>query len=201
VVFTDDKTKEFSLESLGKFTIEISSEMADFHIDTSLDDDQDFNGFTAEEVLQATKKCADIRELDLSDISFSEVLSDEEDSPGDLDSEAENDVTWSGDLSRIQIPQFTESVGPTTILDAGENELDFLFLLFPHSLFRDISDQTNLYADQLQHKLQREDRQWKRTTLTEIMAFIGIRIYMSILQLPSMDMYWSTDYMFGNLFG
>jgi len=62
-------TMEFSLESHLKYSIVISSEMADFHFQTSLDDDE-FDGFTAE-VLRASKKAADVGELvgnDLSDI-------------------------------------------------------------------------------------------------------------------------------------
>jgi hypothetical protein len=54
---------------------------------------------------------------------------------------------------------------------------------------------------QLQQKLGRQDKQWTATTVDEIRAYLGIRIFMSVLQLPAMEMYWSTDYMLGNLFG
>jgi len=55
VVFTDDIHN-------GIYSIVIASEIANFHFQTSLDDDI-FDGFTAE-VLQASKKGADVRELD-----------------------------------------------------------------------------------------------------------------------------------------
>ena len=34
--------------------------------------------------------------------------------------------------------------------------------------------------------------------MKEILAFIGMRIYMSIVNLPNMKMYWSEDQLFGN---
>jgi hypothetical protein len=81
-----------------------------------------------------------------------------------------------------------------------KNELDFVSLIFIPEILSILVAQTKLYAMQLQQKLGRQDNQWTATTVNEIRAYLGIRIFMSVLQLPAMEMYWSTDYMFGNLF-
>lgn len=41
---------------------------------------------------------------------------------------------------------------------------------------------------------------WSPVTVEDVQAYLGIRVYMSILALPNIDMYWSTDPVFGNLF-
>lgn len=85
-------------------------------------------------------------------------------------------------------------------MTADKNVFDFLQLMFPPEIFHILATQTNLYAQQVQEKLDKSDSQWTATFLDEMKAFIEIILYMSILQLPAMEMYWSTDYMFGNLF-
>ena len=52
----------------------------------------------------------------------------------------------------------------------------------------------NKHADQTQQRKGQNDNTWHRT---EIRAFIGMRIYMSIVNLPNMKMYWSEDQFFG----
>ena len=79
-------------------------------------------------------------------------------------------------------------------MTADKNEFNFLNLIFPPEIFDILVTQTNLYAQQVQEKLDKPDSRWTDTTLDEIKAFIGIRLYMRILQLPAMEMYWSTDY-------
>ena len=49
-----------------------------------------------------------------------------------------------------------------------------------------------------QQKKEQNDNKWHRTDAKEIRAFIGMRIYMSIVNLPNMKMYWSEDQFFGN---
>ncbi|CAC5420393.1 unnamed protein product [Mytilus coruscus] len=163
-------------------------------------DEDEFEGFTPEDVIQSIEKGAQLQQInddELSDISFDEGDEDESQSEsGSDDSEDE----WTDALSQIDLPVFTESVGPTTAMTADRNELDFLNLMFPTVIFEILVAQTNLYAKQLQEKAGKPDTQWSDTTVVEMKAYIGIRLYMSILQLPTMEMYWSKDFMFGNLF-
>lgn len=79
-------------------------------------------------------------------------------------------------------------------MTADKNEFNFLNLILPPEIFDILVTQTNLYAQQVQEKLDKPDSRWTDTTLDEMKAFIGIRLYMRILQLPAMEMYWSTDY-------
>ena len=43
------------------------------------------------------------------------------------------------------------------------------------------------------------DPKWKVTMEEEIKAYIGLRLYMSIVDLPEMKMFWRKDAFFGNL--
>jgi hypothetical protein len=76
-----------------------------------------------------------------------------------------------------------------------------LFFVHQYNLHfcpQDIVQETNAYA---QRKiLEKPDPSWSPVALDEMKAFLGIRMYMSIVQLPQTDMYWSTEAVFGNLF-
>ena len=190
--------------------------MAAMAEESDSDSDDEFEGFTASDFMLALRKQkAELVEVsmdELSDISFDE--SESESSKTDSDTEIDNSsessssddeqlpeggVKWRERLSAIRIPAFTSREGPSRELEAEANEKDFLNLLFPDIVFDILAIQTNLYAEQLQEK-NGIDKHWTDTNQSEMKAYIGMRIYMSILQLPAMDMYWSTDYMFGNLF-
>ena len=190
--------------------------MAAMAEESDSDSDDEFEGFTASDFMLALRKQkAELVEVsmdELSDISFDESESEgsETDSDTEIDNSSESsssddeqlpegDVKWRERLSAITIPAFTSREGPSRELEADANEKDFLNLLFPDIVFDILAIQTNLYAEQLQEK-NGVDKHWTNTSQSEMKAYIGMRIYMSILQLPAMDMYWSTDYMFGNLF-
>ena len=177
--------------------------MAELIFDTS-SEDEELEGFTPDDVIKAIQKRSELRRLnedELSDISFDD-LAENECENDDCDSESNDgeDEIWKDTLSAIQTPAFTQRTGPTTVMNAEKNELDFVSLIFIPEILSILVAQTNLYAMQLQQKLGRQDKQWTATTVDEIRAYLGIRIFMSVLQLPAMEMYWSTDYMFGNLF-
>jgi hypothetical protein len=53
----------------------------------------------------------------------------------------------------IQTPAFTPRTGPTTVMNAEKNELDFVSLIFIPEILSILVAQTNLYAMQLQQKL------------------------------------------------
>ena len=58
--------------------------------------------------------------------------------------------------------------------------------------------ETNRYAEWKMKS--KPDRNWSEVTVEELQAYLGIRMYMSVLVLPSYDMYWSKDSVFGNHF-
>ena len=157
------------------------AEFDNFNFDTSSDEGE-FEGFTPNDVMIGFEKGAQLRQIndgELSDVSFDEDDDDDEQSQSESDND-ENDE-WSDTLSDIKIPDFTEPVGPKTVMTADKNEFDFLQLIFPPEIFDILVTQTNLYAQQVQEKLDKPDSQWTDTTLDEMKAFIGIRLYMSIL--------------------
>ena len=105
---------------------------------------------------------------------------------------------WTDQLTPSVIKDFVDNAGPTTVLSGDKREIDFFQLLFPENLFSLIANETNKYADQTQQKKGQNNNKWHQTDAKEIHAFIGMRIYMSIVNLPSMKMYWSEDQFFGN---
>ena len=46
----------------------------------------------------------------------------------------------------------------------------------------------------------RPDVNWQPVTTDDIRAYLGLRLYMSALCLPNLNMYWSGDSLFGGLF-
>nr|CAH7738844.1 unnamed protein product [Callosobruchus chinensis] len=82
--------------------------------------------------------------------------------------------------------QFTGSQDlPSTILEL-ETPLQFFKFLFPDSLIEYITEQTNLYS------VQQRPNKPANIKVHEITQFIGITIYMSIIQLPSTRLYWNS---------
>lgn len=172
-------------------------------------DEDEFLGFTADDISFHGS------DLD-SDLSVSDSESDEEDIPlqflrplssllgekggGDLavpesaTTTTTPDLTprkWTKQLERVTVNTFQQQTGPVNILAADKKELDFLNLLFPGSFYEILSEQTNLYAQQC--IVRKPDSNWKPVSKVEIKAFVGIHIFMSIVQLPCYKLYWSTD--------
>ena len=105
---------------------------------------------------------------------------------------------WTTQLTPSVIEDFVDNAGPTSILSGDKREIDFFQLLFPENLFSLIANETNKHTDQTQQRKGQNDNTWHRTDAKEIRAFIGMRIYMSVVNLPNMKMYWSEDQFFGN---
>eukprot|EP00795_Rhopilema_esculentum_P017051 gene17051-8565_t len=65
------------------------------------------------------------------------------------------------------------------------------------NIYGRLAKQTNRYAQQL--KTERDiDKSWQPTTLDKIQTFVGMRVYMSVVDIPELRMYWSEDKVFGN---
>ena len=93
------------------------------------------------------------------------------------------DRIWTETFTKTTIPNYSEIPGPKVILDASKTELYFFNLLFPLNLCAWIANETNRYATQVQAQ-KGEDSRWYETDSTEIRVFIGMRVYMSIIDLP-----------------
>ena len=136
--------------------------MAELIFDTSSEDEK-FEGFPPDDVIKVNQKGSELRQLnedELSDISFDD-LAENECENDDCDSESNDgkDEIWKDTLSAIQTPAFTQRNGPTTVMNAEKNELDFVSLIFIPEILSILVAQTKLYAMQLQQKLGRQDKQ------------------------------------------
>ena len=105
---------------------------------------------------------------------------------------------WTDQLTPSVTEDFVDNTGPTTILSGDKKEIDFFQLLFPENLFSLISSETNKHAYQTQQRKRQNNNKWHRTDVKVVCAFIGMRIYMSIVNLLNMKMYWSEDQFLGN---
>ena len=72
--------------------------------------------------------------------------------------------------------------------------------MFPPVIYEILARETNLYARQKIEEAGKEDKRWFETNTEEIKVYIGLRIFMSIVNLPNFKMYWSMDFDFGNFF-
>ena len=84
-------------------------------------------------------------------------------------------------------------------LSQDANELDFLRLFLSDEMIASFVTESNRYAEQKQQR-SGPDQNWIPISVPEMKAWLGLRIYMSIFVLPTQDMYWSTDWLFGNTF-
>ena len=102
-------------------------------------------------------------------------------------------------LTNVEIEPFSETnSGSVAILDEDAKETDFFAQMFPNEIFEILANETNRYAQQ--KVATKPDSRWRETTPDGIKVFLGLRIYVSIVNLPEMKMYWSTDSAFGNFF-
>ncbi|MCG8074811.1 MAG: hypothetical protein JAY75_01030 [Candidatus Thiodiazotropha taylori] len=163
--------------------------------------DGEFSGFGSDAAgsdieIDDYSSVSTVHTADLSD--FDDDLSDGESNGSDDDANAQQARWQVNDRSDVgKSPFGGPQPGPTIILGPEDNELDFFNLFFPRFLLELIVAQTNLYARQ--KNAQRPDPNWREVSMREMLAWLGMRVYMSILQLPQTAMYWSTDSLFGNL--
>ena len=174
--------------------------------DSSDDESLNFSGFSAEELNQARENFVRGNRDTDSDLSVENYTSSEAE-----ESDSEENLTdedrpiarplpedWTDQLTPSVIEDFVDNAGPTSVLSGDNREIDFFQLLFPENLFSLIANETNKHADQSQQRKGQNDNTWHPTDAKEIQAFIGMRIYMSIVNLPDMKMHWSEDQFFGN---
>ncbi|XP_072143441.1 piggyBac transposable element-derived protein 4-like [Dermacentor andersoni] len=80
--------------------------------------------------------------------------------------------------------------------------VDFFALFFTAEIITEICDMTNKYA--WMHILEKQsyserDGSWKQVTPDEMKKFIGLLIYMGIVQVPRLHCYWNTRKLFSGL--
>ena len=168
----------------------------------------EFDGFDENDELLAREKlrsdliniersCEEVQneEYHESDISISESESDES---GDETDEIDDpflgnlNADWSGELTDIHLPQFTEETGVKHNLNSDAKPVEYFFKFLPKEFFETLSHETNRYATQ------KGARNWEPTNAEEMRAFVSVNIIMGIRQLPRISNYWSTDERFSD---
>ena len=96
--------------------------------------------------------------------------------------------TWSSKLTQVDIPPFTQSVGPTTAIPTSP--LEAFKLLFTDEICSFVVWQSNLYAKQV---LGEEYSRWEPITTTELWAYFGFMILMGLYPKPALSDYWRRD--------
>lgn len=146
---------------------------------------EEFEGFTD----------SDIEAVERRSISSDISLSYFEDSSSDEESEEEiDDATWSQQLRKPNVTEFTEEVGASFVLGEDKKELDFFLKFFPTTLIKKIVDETNAYA--ARSIVRRPVKMWVQTTIQEMLAFLGIHTIFSVLGVPSYTMAWKSTWPF-----
>lgn len=124
-------------------------------------------------------------ESDVSILSMSDGSSDSEISTSENEEDPGNGDRWENQRPDLPKRPFSgPAPGPTVDLDPDSTEWDFFELFFPMFLIEMIVSQTNLYARQRQRV--KPDPTWREIVAEEMKAWLGIRVYMSILHVSSL---------------
>lgn len=79
--------------------------------------------------------------------------------------------------------------------------IDFFLLFVDDDIMNLMVQETNKYASQKAERtnlLQARIRQWKDTTTDELKIFLGIQIWMGLVQMPSVTSYWCKNILYSN---
>lgn len=125
-----------------------------------------------------------------SDLKVSDIESESDHESETESSDDDDDIVladyncWTDNIGDINIPAFIgPQPGPTQILKANKNKLDFLNLLFPEELYSLILEETNSYAQVCIRT--KANPGW---TPEEMRAFLGCLIVMGIVCAPAQDL-------------
>jgi hypothetical protein len=111
-----------------------------------------------------------------------------EDSDDEMEAEDEPEIRWG---------EFQQQVGAVNILQSTASALEFFFLLFSMNIVNDILCETNKYAFQCLTAAGKEPNLFERITDTELLAYFGLCIAMSMNPVHSICDYWSQDWILG----
>lgn len=126
-----------------------------------------------------------------SDSSFSSW--EEDSSEESFDSDVESPAVWTSDLSFEGLNKCTSSLRFQHNLSQESSELDYFTLFFDLPLLQQITSATNKYARSKTMK-NTTNKKWKDTSVEEIEAYIGILIYMGLVDLSEVKDYFIGDF-------
>ena len=113
-------------------------------------------------------------------------LSDFDDVESSSSDHEDFSTEWSDTVVDHEPHKFTHPVGPTVPLGPDARPVDYFLQLFPPTMLKKISDETNRYAEQ------KGATSFQATSEDEISAYLGMLFLMGVIQLPNYRCYWST---------
>ena len=108
-----------------------------------------------------------------------------------------DELDWVDERVDIEIPNFSQHVGPTKVMPKESTELDFFLLIIDNRILNEILRETNRYAEQSLKAKNKDSSTWDRVELQEMKAFFGLLIAMSLHRVPWLRDYWSDDWVLG----
>ena len=93
-----------------------------------------------------------------------------------------SDSEWSEHLHDVNVDEFVDYDSSLLHnLSESAEPIDYFHLFLPESFFEDCAEQTNLYAQQMQEKI---DERWEACTVSDVKIFLYVNIYFGIKRLP-----------------
>lgn len=106
-------------------------------------------------------------------------------------------IAWIDDPSVLKKFSYTNRK-PTVIVE--NSPIEYFNLFFTEQFYKLIIDQTNLNANQeLQRTIRSKNvriQAWKPLDIKEFKVFLGLLFHMGNIQLPSIEHYWKTNYLY-----
>ena len=102
-------------------------------------------------------------------------------------------LKWTNTLNCRELQKYENLSGPKHSLPVDSSEKDFFELFVTNDFYNQVAEETNKYAALSQRTAGTVDNNWEETNAEEIQAYIGILIYMGLVNLPEFE-----DYFQGN---
>ena len=103
-------------------------------------------------------------------------------------------LKWTNTLNCKELEKYENLSGPKHSLPVGSSEKDFFELFVTNDFYNKVAEETNKYAALSQRKAGTVDNNWEDTNEEEIQAYIGILIYMGLVDLPETEDYFQGDF-------
>ena len=103
-------------------------------------------------------------------------------------------LNWTNTLNFKELRKYENLSGPKHSLPVGSSEKDFFELFVTNDFYNKVAEETNKYAALSQRKTGTVDNNWEDTNAEEIQAYIGILIYMGLVDLPEIEDYFQGDF-------
>jgi hypothetical protein len=102
--------------------------------------------------------------------------------------------TWSNDSNFDELEEHENLAGPNHNLPYGSSEKDSFDLYVGRDFCELVANQTNIHAEYIQRKSGGTDTNCEDTNVDEIRVYVGVLIYMGLVDLPEIDYYFLGDF-------